>query len=491
MRRLSLFAAVLVLSACPTPAGSEGPAGPDGARGESGATGPQGPAGPQGVAGAAGTSGATGASGAPGATGPVGPAGPQGLQGPQGAVLIIDGGVLMGPPGSSVVVTPVTAGVPCARGGIRVTQLSDGGITHVCNGVDGAQGPVGAPGASVSTSILPMLSPQCATGGLLIGFPDGGSAAVCNGATGSAGPVGASGSIGPAGAAGPVGGAGPAGGTGPQGPAGPTGTTGATGPVGAPGPTGPAGAVLYVDGGVLLVNGSTASSSEPQLVGYTTFTSNANLGGRTTANARCGAEFPGAHVCNENEFRLARSSLPLPAAAAWLDYASSAPNEPAGSSPCTNFTAATSGWTTLVALPAGYSVTTSTTFSCASVLPIACCTTPNTPRLRGYTAFVSNANLGGRTTANGRCSAEFAGAHVCNENEFRLARSSLTMPAAAAWLDYASSAPNEPAGSSPCTNFTASTPGWTTLVALAAGYSVTTSTTFSCASVLPLACCSN
>jgi hypothetical protein len=253
------------------------------------------------------------------------------------------------------------------------------------------------------------------------------------------------------------------------------------------GPTGPAGAVLYLDGGVLLTNG-TASSAPVQLLGYTTFTSNANLGGRTAANGRCSAEFPGTHLCNENEFRLARSAVPLAAAGAWLDNPSSAGNEPANSSYCSNFGASTAGWTTIVALPSGYSLTTSTTFSCASVLPMACCTSPS-PKLRGYTTFVSNGNAGGRTVANGRCNTEFPGSHLCNENEFRLARSSIPLAAAAAWLDSPTSSGNEPANSSYCSNFGASTAGWTTIVALPTGYSLTTSTTFSCASVLPFTCC--
>ena len=41
----------------------------------------------------------------PGPEGPQGPLGPQGPAGPQGEVLVLDGGVVTGMPGASVVVT--------------------------------------------------------------------------------------------------------------------------------------------------------------------------------------------------------------------------------------------------------------------------------------------------------------------------------------------------------------------------------------------------
>ena len=111
--------------------------------------------GAQGTAGTPGADGLAGPKGDPGTPGAIGPAGPQGLQGPGGTVLVLDGGVVVGPPGSSVAVTPITAGgAICPYGGVRVTQLSDGGITNVCNGAS----PV------ITTTPLPVMSPQCATG---------------------------------------------------------------------------------------------------------------------------------------------------------------------------------------------------------------------------------------------------------------------------------------------------------------------------------------
>ncbi|MGV3625563.1 MAG: hypothetical protein ACO1OB_32430, partial [Archangium sp.] len=171
---------------------------------------------PKGETGDPGAMGATGAEGAQGVPGPVGPA---------GMVLVLDGGVVTGPPGAPVIVTQLNAGSACPTGGVRVTQLIDGGVVDVCNG---------AAGPSPSVSTLPAGS-ACATGGLLIGLPDGGSMPLCNGAVGPQGPQGVAG---PTGATGGVGPAGPVGPQGMQGVPGPTGATGAVGPAGPAGPQG-------------------------------------------------------------------------------------------------------------------------------------------------------------------------------------------------------------------------------------------------------------
>lgn len=181
--------------------------------------------------------------GAPGAQGDVGPQGPQGIQGPQGAVLVIDGGVVTGPPGASVIVTPITAGgAVCPFGGARVTQLSDGGITNVCNGQPGVQGDTGPQGPQ---GPIGMTGPQ--------------------GAQGMTGAQGAQGVAGPIGMTGPQGAQGMTGAAGPQGP---------QGPMGPAGPAGPPGAVLYLDGGVVL------SGNPIVFVGFTAATYNGNLGGQ-------------------------------------------------------------------------------------------------------------------------------------------------------------------------------------------------------------------
>ena len=220
------------------------------------------------------------------------------------------------------------------------------------------------------------MSAQCLAGGLLIGFPDGGSAALCNGAPGAQGAQGLQGPAGPAG------------------PSGPQGAQGAQGPAG---PQGPAGAVLYLDGGVAVVSEAT---TRPTLAGYTTTLYTGALGSRVIANQACNAQFPGAHLCNDAEFRLSRPSITLPAAAAFLDYSGSSGFEPSPSVPCSNFSTAVSGFTAQLALPNGQVTSNSSaTPNCSSSLPLACCRSPQVT-LRGYTSTLYTGALGSRVIAN-------------------------------------------------------------------------------------------
>ncbi|MBL8917511.1 MAG: collagen-like protein [Myxococcaceae bacterium] len=558
MRTLAFAALTLTFLGCPTTQGPEGPAGAMGAQGPAGAAGPQGPRGDTGAEGPQGAMGVQGAEGTVGPQGPAGPqgpqgvrgdtgaqgpAGPQGIQGPPGQVLVVDGGVVVGPPGASVIVTPVAAGgQPCPTGGVRITQLTDGGLSHVCNGATGPtglqgptgpQGPVGSAGpagpagptgpqgpagttgatgavgpqgpagpqgatgatgaqgptgpqglagASITATTLPLMSVQCLTGGLLIAFPDGGSTALCNGATGPMGPVGMQG---PAGAVGPGGPQGPPGAQGPAGATGAAGNAGPQGPAGPAGPQGPPGAVLYLDGGVVLTS---TPASRPVLAGYTTMTYTGAFGSRVVGNQLCNAEHPGSHLCTEGEFRLSRPHITLSAPGAFLDYSSSTPTEPSNSVPCNNFTS-TLTYSVPIALPNGTIVTNSTTApNCASSLPLACCRYP-TVTLRGYTSASYTGALGSRVVANQLCDAQFSGSHLCTEGEFRLSRPNITLSAPGAFLDYSSSTPTEPSNSVPCNNFS-STLTYSVPIALPNGTIVTNSTTApNCASSLPLACC--
>ena len=109
----------------------------------------------------------------------------------------------------------------------------------------------------------------------------------------------------------------------------------------------------------------------------TVFTSNGAIGSRTIANGRCNTEFPGTHLCNQTEFRLARSLLPVPGGVgAWLDFAYGATTtDPDFSVPCSNFTAGVGGGSTAaIALPTGTTVSNvSAVPNCGSTLPLACC----------------------------------------------------------------------------------------------------------------------
>jgi hypothetical protein len=305
--------------------------------------------------------------GAQGATGVQGP------PGPQGAVLVLDGGVVTGPPGASVLTSPLPVGDSvCAFGGVMVTQLSDGGVTRVCNGERGAIGPMGPTGPAGAAGVAGPAGPQGVMGSV--------------GPMGPAGPAGAMGPTGPAGVAGPAGATGPAGPAGVAGPAGATGATGATGPAGpagvsgpagATGPAGPAGAVLLLDGGVVV---TAIGTGAPTFAGITTFTTTgapvgpAGQQGRLSMNAYCNAEFPGSHICNDFEWAESTPFDPVPASGAWLEF-SNTDNSRSGTGGCNGWTAGTSvgGYSRVVATQTGGTASNPATPTCGSVLPIACC----------------------------------------------------------------------------------------------------------------------
>ncbi|MGV3623582.1 MAG: hypothetical protein ACO1OB_22375 [Archangium sp.] len=449
MRALLAASLVLALAACPSPTGTQGPEGP---QGPAGATGPQGPQGPRGD---------PGANGADGMQGSEGPQGPQGVQGPPGSVLVVDGGVVVGPPGAGVLVTPIAAGgATCPTGGVRVTQLVDGGISNLCNGATGPQGVAGpagptgatgaqgiqgvagpqgmtgpagpqgiqgAAGASVTVTVLPTMSPQCATGGVRIGYPDGGSSNVCNGAQGAQGLQGIAGPAGPQGMTGSAGPQGPAGSTGGAGP------QGATGPQGPQGPAGPPGQVLYVDGGVLVVGGS--SSEKVSFAGYTVAQFNGNLGGNVGANNKCNAEYPGTVLCTRSDYWKSEPADYAPASGAWLDGSRDS-NGYRNNNDC--YSQNLGGWShdgtgdTASVIQAngqeGWSY-------CNVQRPLACCRVPKTVTFRGYTTAVFTGNLGGNVGANNKCRAEFPGSVFCTRSDYWKSEPNAYAPANGAWLD--------------------------------------------------------
>lgn len=450
MRFLISAALVFVLAACPSSSGPEGPEGPQGATGSTGPAGAQGAAGPQGPKG---DTGETGANGAQGTQGTQGVQGDQGVQGPPGAVLVVDGGVVVGPAGASVVVTPIAVGSSaCITGGVRVTQVSDGGITNVCNGAigaagpqgatgpagptgatgvagpqgtigpigmtgaqgvagpqgpagptgatggTGATGPQGAAGAGLTVSTLPTMSPQCATGGLLIGYPDGGASTLCNGTQGPAGSIGATGAIGPQG---PIGNTGPAGMTGATGSTGATGAIGPQGPIGNTGPTGSTGSTGAVG------PAGAAGPAGPQGV-------------------------PGS-------------------------MGATGPTGPAGQ---------------VLFIDGGI------------VMPAT-----NSVIFVGFTSTSYTGDLGGFVGANAKCRMQYAGASLCTESEFARGEPDFGAPAGGAWIDFDRDLATGARSTTPCNNGNGP---WThSGNSDSAGFlsptSYTTSTT--CTASKPLTCC--
>lgn len=507
MRRALLVPLVVVLAGCPSTSGTEGPAGPQGAQGPQGATGAPGAKGDKGDKGDQGDVGQQGQQGAQGAQGQQGPAGPQGIQGPQGAVLVVDGGVVIGPPGASVIVTPVTpGGMPCPNGGIRVTQLSDAGISHVCNGADGmngapgaqgAQGPIGPQGVSVTASVLAMMSPQCPTGGLLITLPDGGATTLCNGAQGpqgTQGPTGASGMQGPQGLPGPGGPQGvqgvqgPPGATGATGPAGMQGMTGLTGPAGA---TGPPGAVLYVDGGVVV------AADWVTFAGFTATLYTGNLGGRVGGHAACESEFPGSHFCDENEYSRTTSDATVGLNGAWIDdYDVSQPAARGLSTICSRWSQGTTSYEGILIRPdgtVGTSYVSTSNYGCGLARPVACCFAKATSRFRGFTPMTYTGNLGGRLGAHAICRAAFPGSHFCHEGEYGRATSSTPVPASGVWIDdYDAAQPGDRGLSTICSRWSQGTTSYEGILIRTdgtIGTSYVSTSNYGCGTQRPLACC--
>ncbi len=430
-RALLLGLLTVVLLGCPS---GSGPQGPQGEQGPAGMMGPQGPAGAPGMNGAPGTPGATGPAGAQGAMGA------QGLQGPAGMVLVLDGGVVTGPAGSSVVVTSIAAGgATCPTGGVRVTQLSDGGITNLCNGVDGPmgqQGPagvVGPQGGSVTATTLSVLSAQCATGGVLVHLPDAGTIPVCNGATGAQGAMGAQGPVGLTGATGAVG---PTGSLGPVGAQGPIGATGATGQTGPQGPSGPPGTVLFLDGGVVVAPGDTL-----EFAGFTTALYAGNLGGYPGANTKCSAEFPGSFLCTRPDYDQANTAVGPGSTGAWIDYPRSSDGT-RGANSCylggagvwtySGVAVGSSGQSGSTMLPTG----DYTSAICNLQKPLACCRAASRVVFRGFTVSTFSGNLGGYPGANAKCSAEYAGSFLCTRSDYDQANTAVGPPASGSWIDY-------------------------------------------------------
>ncbi|MDP1914938.1 MAG: hypothetical protein Q8L14_01745 [Myxococcales bacterium] len=448
-------------------------------------------------------------------------------------VLVLDGGVVTGPAGASVIVTPIAVGTaPCTTGGVRITQLSDGGTTSLCNGavgpiglqgVAGPQGPSGPAGASISASILNPLSPQCPTGGVLVSLSDGGTLPVCNGSQGPQGMVGPSGPMGSQGVAGPVGAVGPQGAIGPVGPAGPIGPTGLTGATGAPGsggpqgpmgpagpvggvgpsgpagtvgpqgpagvagPVGPAGAVgpsgppgvpgpaLYLDGGLAFPNDT------PSFAGFTSLTYTGAIGGVIGANQKCGAEFPGASFCTIADFDRSNPLVAPGPSGAWIDSDRAASGARSRTS-CGNWNVGTNAdnGTNLTAL----GVFTGQVY-CNNIKPLACCRAPTNSIFRGFTTAVMTGSLGGAIGANQLCNAEFPGASFCTIADFDRANPVVAPSASGAWID-SDRATSGARSRTSCGNWSVGTnaDNGTNLTALGAFTGQV-----SCNNLKPIACC--
>lgn len=427
---------------------------------------------------------------------------------------MLDGGVVVGPAGASVAVTPLpVGGAACPTGGVRITQLSDGGINNLCNGPvgpAGAMGLVGAqgiPGGSVSITALPVMSTRCATGGVLVTSADGGTVAVCNGAQGVIGPQGIQGLTGMTGSAGPQGPAGPlgpqgiqgiqgltgatgaTGSTGAQGPAGsigpagPQGAPGTQGPVGPAGPAGPPGQVLYLDGGVVL-----ASEGDSMVfAGFTVAAYSGDLGGFPGANAKCRVDFPSSFLCSYGDYNRAEPGVGAPVSGAWVDGERDSFGRRA-TSPCNNGVGAWTYTGTVDTAEILTSTGSATNSLCSAARPLACCQTPLKRVFRGFTSVVFTGDLGGFPGANAKCRTEFPGSFFCSYGDYNRAEPGLGAPASGAWVDGERDSFGRRA-TSPCNNGVGA---WTYNGTVDTAEVITTTgsaTNSLCNVAHPLACC--
>lgn len=389
--------------------------------------------------------------GATGASGEQGPAGPQGIQGPAGQVLVLDGGVVVGPPGYSVVVTPVAAGgPPCPTGGVRLTQLSDGGVSHICNGDVGAAGPQGPVGAQGATGATGAVGPQGPAG------PQG--------ATGPQGPQGLTGAQGPAGATGPQGATGA---TGPQGAQGQTGAQGPAGATGSVGPQGPAGPQGLPGGSVSAV--VLPSMSPACLTGgvQLTFADGGTLAVCNGATGPTGAT---------GATGLTGPQGPTGPAGPTGGVGATGPQGPAGATG----SAGPQG-------PAGPAGPQGTPGPVGPALYLdGGVATPPPPRFIGFTSATYTANLGGVFGANAKCQAQYAGSQFCTLSDYRSVEldSSTVPPGTGAWMDTARDAAGQ-RQSGYCS-------GWTYNSGTSTGLMVNVSGTTSdyCSTAHSIACCS-
>lgn len=366
------------------------------------------------------------------------------------------------------------------------------------SGVPGPQGPKGEPG-----------SPGGATGPAGPQGPIGPA-----GPTGAAGASGASGPMGPSGPLGPMGVMGLIGPTGTTGPAGVNGSPGATGPggpagppgAGNPGPAGPTGpaGTLY---------GEVASA----FAGFTAATTTGAAGGREQMHARCAAEFPDGHLCHYGEYQLAASGISVPASGAWIDFScieqnaggtvesgnlgcgsySGSPDSgrststPTGGN-CMAWTAATNVNMTGIMLHPSLVLSG----ACTEARPLACCTTPYHETFRGFTTATTSGAAGGRPAMHARCSAQFAGSHLCHHAEYHRATPTVSPPAGGAWIDnstFNSAGENDGAmpNSGRSTHPNGACASWTDGNPNRSGTTMTTanSTNGACDVQRPLACC--
>lgn len=272
---------------------------------------------------------------------------------------------------------------------------------------------------------------------------------------------------------------------------------------GAPGPSGPPGSGGTVgDGGVVSAG---AGNEGYSFAGFTVATYTGDLGGIQGAHAKCAAEFDGAHLCTDREYEVVGSSLPIPAGGAWIDFAryisssspSATPRDRERDYSCGNWKVTTGAYSGALDVNGDYLRSTTST-ACSTLRSLACCRAPQTAWFRGFTTQAFSGDLGGIRGAHAKCAAQYPGSHFCTDREYENAASPTPVPAGGAWIDFAryiststpSATPRDRERDYSCGNWKVTTGAYSGALDVYGSYLRSTVST-ACATLRPLACCSN
>jgi hypothetical protein len=114
----------------------------------------------------------------------------------------------------------------------------------------------------------------------------------------------------------------------------------------------------------------------------------------------------------------------------------------------------------------------------------------------GFTVATYTGDLGGIQGAHAKCSAEFAGSHLCTDREYEVVASAAPVPASGAWIDGAryiststpSATPRDRETGYTCGSWRQTSGYYSGSIIPTGEYSTSTVST-SCGTVRPLACC--
>lgn len=229
------------------------------------------------------------------------------------------------------------------------------------------------------------------------------------------------------------------------------------------------------------------------------------MGGRPTAHAACAAEFPGAHLCHASEYVLSTSTAAIPSGGAWIDPSVDLDeNFVVGGAPMfgrwASYTGTCDTWaydgTGISGLVLGETGELSTSYTCNTARVLACCNGAPSATFVGFTS--ANAPMTGRPDMHAACATELPGSHMCHAAEYIGAVSSDAIPASGAWIEPSITLTGEfTVGGAPSfgrwVSYTGTCDSWaytgTGISGLVLGPTGELSTSYTCNTARPIACC--